>query len=129
MWTIQERVNSTQREVKAREYRRIALLIGSQEGDKDASGALIYESAKQCINAVAGQRGVNPGTTGAKIRFLRDLAAAVTAMPNLLEHWQGASALHVNSDRLHLSESEYETAWTDAQAFIEEMLQIYAVNP
>ncbi|MYC30897.1 MAG: hypothetical protein F4X65_12525 [Chloroflexi bacterium] len=122
------RVNSIQREEKAREYRRIALLIRSHEGDKDASGALIYEAAKQCINAVASQRGTNSGPTAAKVRFLQDLAVAFTDLPKLLEHWQAASALHVNSDRLHLSESQYEVAWTDAQVFIDEMLLIYTVN-
>ena len=122
------RSDPARREAKAKEYRRIALLIDNQEGDKDASGALLYEAAKQCINAVASQQGVNPGPTRSKIGFLRSLASGVAAMPNLLDNWQAASALHVNADRLHLSEAEFETAWSDAQAFIDQMLQIYAVG-
>lgn len=100
-------------------------MVRSQEGDRDASGALLYEAAKQCINAVASQHGVNPGPTGSKIRFLRDLVSRDTSMHNLLGHWQAASALHVNADRLHLSEPEFDNAWTDAQAFIDQMLEIY----
>ncbi len=122
------RADSARRETKAREYRRIARSIGGHEGDNDASGALLYEAAKQCINAVASQQGLNPGPTGSKIRFLRDLASGVGAMPNLLDNWQAASALHVNADRLHLSEAEFETAWTDAQVFIDQMLEIYAFS-
>lgn len=121
-----ERADSARRETKAREYRRIALLIGGQDGDRDASGSLLYEAAKQCISAVASQQGMNPGPTGSKIRFLRNLASSVGAMPNLLDNWQAASALHVNADRLHLSEPEFDKAWTDAQAFINQMLQIYS---
>ncbi len=122
------RANPAHRDVKVREYLRIALIVRRREGDKDAAGALLYESAKQCINAAAGQRGANPGPTGSKIRFLRDLAAGATGIPDLLVNWQAASALHVNADRLHLSEPEFDTAWSAAQEFIAQMLVIYTRN-
>ena len=31
-----------------------------RDADLDSAGALLYESAKQCINAVANQEGINP---------------------------------------------------------------------
>ena len=57
----------------ARNYRSQAQMLLDRDSDLDSAGALLYESAKQCINAVAIQRGENPGPTRAKIRFLRYL--------------------------------------------------------
>ena len=57
----------------ARNYRSRAQILLERDSDLDSAGALLYESAKQCINAVANQQGENPGPTRAKMRFLRDL--------------------------------------------------------
>ena len=38
-----------------------------------SAAALLYESAKQSINAIANLNGQNPGTVGAKRAYLRSL--------------------------------------------------------
>ena len=48
---------------QAREYRRLADLLLTRENAPEAAGDLLYAAAKQCINAVANQRGVNPAST------------------------------------------------------------------
>ena len=110
----------------ARDYRRLAQLMLELEDSPIAAGALLYEAAKQCINAVANRQGINPATTGAKRRFLFGLAERGASAPNLLLNWRYADALHVNADRGHLSESNYSDAWSGTQAFIDQMLEIYA---
>ena len=85
----------------------------------------MYEAAKQCINAVASQRGANPGPTGTKRRFLAGLAAEMSN-PDLMDYWQSAADLHINADRLNISEPDFEIAWANAQLFIDQMLQIYS---
>ena len=120
-----ERVSPTQRETKALDYRQLAILLREQANGDDAAGALLYEAAKQCINALASQRGLNPGTTGAKRRFLADVATEMSN-PDLMDYWQSAADLHINADRLNMSEPDFEAAWTNAQVFINQMLQIYA---
>ena len=63
-------------EARAHNYRRQADLLLQRDADFDCAGALLYEAAKQCINAVANQRGENPGTTGGKVNALRGIAAS-----------------------------------------------------
>ena len=58
-------------EARARNYRRQAELMRERDADLDCAAALLYESAKQCINAVGNQRGQNPGTTGGKVNVIR----------------------------------------------------------
>ena len=45
---------------------------------------------------------------------------------SLMKCWQSAVHLHINSDRLNIGEPDFEIAWTNAQLFIDQMLQIYA---
>ena len=120
------RIGEGEREATAREYRRLAELLREREKAGNAAGALLYEAAKQCINAVANRRSVNPGPTGAKYRFLVGMAEREPDFPTLLDNWQSAVALHINADRLNLSESDFDAAWTDTQLFINRMLQIYS---
>ena len=57
-WSARVSLNSPERqrsvfhEVRARNYRRQAELL-LQGTDLDSAGVLLYESAKQCVNAVA----------------------------------------------------------------------------
>lgn len=111
---------------QAREYRRLADLLLVRETAPAAAGILLYESAKQCINAVANQQGDNPRATAAKVNFLHNLAAGDAALTDLVENWRAADRLHINSDRLHLAPAEFNSAWQQAQAFIDRMLAIYA---
>ena len=119
-------VSAAKREATARDYRRLAELLREQEGGDGAAGAILYEAAKQCINAVANQHGVNPGPTGAKVRFLDSLAEVEMEIPYLLRNWHSASDLHINADRLTMRQDDLETAWSNGQTFIAQMLQIYA---
>lgn len=120
------RDRSTRHEARARNYRRQADLLLERDNDSDCAGALLYESAKQCINALANQRGQNPATTGGKVNVLRALAALETDGRELIRCWQSSDKLHVHADRGHLTDAEFHGYWDDAQSFIESMLSIYA---
>ena len=112
-------------EARAQNYRRKAALLLNRDADTDCAAALIYESAKQCINAVANQRGANPGTTGGKVNVVRELAS-MDHDSDLMENWQSADKLHIHADRGHLTNVEFDGYWNDAQAFIDAMLDMYA---
>ena len=113
-------------EIRAHNYRRQADLMLERDGDSDCAAALLYESAKQCINALANQRGQNPATTGGKVNVLRTIATLETNGRELMRCWQSADKLHVHADRGHLITVEFNGYWNDAQSFIDSMLTIYA---
>lgn len=113
----------------ARSYLRDAQSLRAPGGHPFSAAALLYESAKQCINAVANQRGVNPVSTLAKAEFLRGLAEQEPGLPNLLTHWRAATRLHSHTDQGHLNAAEFAGFQAMAQAFIEEMLLLYARSP
>ena len=114
-------------EARAQNYRRKADLLLNRDADTDCAAALIYESAKQYINAVANQRGSNPGTTSGKVNVVRELAS-IDHSSDLMENWQSADKLHIYADRGHLTTAEFNGYWNDAQAFIDSMLDIYNRN-
>ncbi|MYC34966.1 MAG: hypothetical protein F4X64_17560 [Chloroflexi bacterium] len=126
--TDQYRQRAVRHEARARNYRRQANLLLERDDDTDCAGALLYESAKQCINAVANQRGRNPGTTGGKVSVVRELAQEDPSDTSLMPNWQRADRLHIHADRGNLNAIEYAEAWEQAQAFVESMLNIYARN-
>ena len=119
---------ATRHEARARNYRHQADLLLQRDADMDCAAALIYESAKQCINAIANQRGANPGTTGGKVNVVRELASSETQDSDLMENWQSADKLHIHADRGHLTDAEFHRYWEDTQAFIDSMLNIYDRN-
>ncbi len=93
--------------------------------DPYSAAALIYESAKQCVNAIANYHGQNPASTRAKVQFLERFAQQPpTNLFNLIEGWDAALRLHIHADRGHLSEQEFNRAWLNCQDFIEYMLTI-----
>ena len=96
--------------------------------DLDCAGALIYESAKQCINALANQQGLNPTRTGNKERFLIAIAQREGASEALIPLWKLADQLHIYADREHLDRQDFMEAWAGSLRFIDQMLTIYAVN-
>ena len=106
----------------------MARLALEQYADMDSASALIYESAKQCINAIASQYGENPGTTRAKVQFLSTIASRSSGSFDLMRGWQAAISLHFHADRGHLTTQEFYVEWELAQTFIEEMLIIYSQN-
>ena len=117
--------SAARHELRARNYRRQAERLLEQYTDLDSAGALLYESAKQCINAIANQQGLNPVSTGAKRRFLRSLAEEVRGPSTRMQAWRSVETLHIHADRGHLARQDFLEAWTNAQAFIDQMLLIY----
>ena len=105
----------------AHDYRRNADAL-RQQGEHPSAGALLYEAAKSCINAVANRQGRNPVKTTAKFQFLQALAASVAAGDDLLDGWRAANCRHIHADQLHLDDDAFSTAWDTTQAFIAEML-------
>lgn len=111
---------------RAVSYRDDANLLLRRYGRPDSAGALIYEAAKQCVNAVANWNGQNPGATGSKTRHLEAIAAQPPGDGfNLVVGWDAAMRLHIHADRGHLSDQDFQQAWWQAQSFIDDMLSIY----
>ncbi len=113
-------------EARARNYRRQAALLWQRDSDHDSAAALLYESAKQYINAVANLRGDNPATVAAKVRSLRQVAESQAAPPDLVENWQAAVRLHIHADRGHLTQIQFAESWEKGQLFIHQMVQVYS---
>lgn len=112
-------------ESRARNFLEKAELLLETYTDPDSAGALMYEAAKQCINAVANHMGSNPATTTAKINALRSIAERQPAHTGIMLNWRAANRLHVHADRGNLTDELFTEAWIDARSFIEEMLRIY----
>lgn len=110
---------------QAREYRRLADLLLTPENPPAAAGELLYAAAKQCINAVANQRGVNPVSTLAKREFLIGIVEKEPEAATLLSDWYTVTKLHIHADQINLPSADFDDAWQAAQAFISQMLEIY----
>ena len=124
---IRSRQRAERHRERAVSYRADADLLLVRYGKPDSAGALLYEAAKQCINALANQAGQNPGSTGAKKSFLSGLASQPPVSSLDLEYgWTAASQLHIHTDRGHLEADEFRDAWVKAPAFVADMLSIYA---
>ena len=119
-------IRAARHEARARNYLQKAEILLYQYDDPDSAGALMYEAAKQCVNAVANQRGANPGATGAKVNELRSIEAQHRDYPNLMKRWKLADHLHIHADREFLTEAQYVEAWEGARSFVGDMLAIYA---
>ena len=92
-------------------YRDDANLLLTQYNKPDSAGALLYEAAKQCINAVSNSNGQNPGATGSKTRYLETVAAQPPGDGfDLAVGWEAAMRLHIHADRGHLSEADFRKA-------------------
>ena len=116
-------------QARAVSYLEDANLLLTRYDKPDSAGALLYESAKQCINAIANRNGENPGATGAKKRYLERIALQPLGSRFALEPgWEAAMRLHVHADRGHLTAERFQEAWQLAQTFIDDMLSIYASN-
>ena len=119
-------IRAARHEARARNYLQKAEMLLNEYNDPDSAGVLMYEAAKQCINAVANRRGANPGATGAKVNEIRSIEAQHTDYPNLMKRWKLADHLHIHADREFLNDAQYAEAWTGARSFIGDMLTIYA---
>ncbi|MCY4652717.1 MAG: hypothetical protein OXC95_06075 [Dehalococcoidia bacterium] len=106
-------------------YRADASLL-LERGSPHSAGTLLYESAKQCLNAVANKQGNNPVHTREKMRYLGDIVAQYPdRQPVLKDGWQAALDLHLHADRGNLADDAFESNWHDAQMFIDDILQFY----
>ena len=114
---------------RARSFLGDANLMLEQYDKPDSAAALLYESAKQCINAIANLNGQNPGAVGAKKAYLRSLAGQpLGSQFDLIHGWEFATRLHIHADRGHLARDLFRDAWQVTQAFIDDMLAIYDSN-
>lgn len=110
----------------ATSYREDANLMLELYNKPYSAAALLYESAKQSINAVANLSGQNPGAVGAKKAYLRNLISRPLGNRfDLMQGWESATHLHIHADRGHLTQGDFRDAWQTAQAFIDDMLTIY----
>ena len=71
-------------------YRADADLMLERDSPHSA-GTLLYESAKQCLNAVANKRGRNPMHTRDKMRYLGDLVNQYPRQPTHFGRWMAGS--------------------------------------
>ena len=93
----------------ARRYRRNANTL-LERGEPESAGALLYESAKRCINAIANQQGGNPVKTTAKVLALQSVAAQGLTDFDLMRGWRNATSLHTHADQGHLTDAQFLVA-------------------
>ena len=116
----------------ARQYRELAqtvmaLPVGAVEYNILAagSGALLYEAAKQCVNAVANLRGQDPKGNREKLAAIDSIVADQHTQLDLVRGARAAWYLHVHADQFDLTPERFQRNLTVATAFVEEMLAIY----
>ena len=90
-----------------------------------AGGALLYEAAKQCVNAVANLNGRDPQGNHEKMAALRAIANAHPAYTRLIRDSGQSWALHIHADQGDLLPDELATALERAARFIADMRSIY----
>ena len=90
-----------------------------------ASGALLYEAAKQCVNAVANLNGRDPQANHEKMAALRAIASAHPTYPNLIGDSRMAWELHIHADQEHLTQQVLTAYSESTRRFIMDMRSIY----
>ncbi len=106
-------------------YRADATLLLERESPHSA-GTLLYESAKQCLNAVANRRGHDPLYTRYKMEQLGVIRILYPDVRDDLENgWQASMSLHIHADQGNLTQEEYQESWDRSQLFITIMMEIY----
>ena len=121
-------LRAARHEARARNYLQKAEMLLNEYDDPDSSGALMYEAAKQCVNAIANQRGTNPGSTVSKVSALRSLVEEQPGPTDLMRDWGHANKLHIHADREILTDTEHAASWEGARSFIDDMLTIYTTT-
>ena len=99
--------------------------IGNAEILPAAGGALLYEAAKQCVNAVANLYGRDPQANHEKMAALRIVANAHPHYPHLVRDAREAWQLHIHADQGHLTQREYAFAVACTGRFVGDMRAIY----
>ena len=90
-----------------------------------AGGALLYEAAKQCVNAVANLNGRDPRGNHEKMAALRAIANDHPAYTYLIRDSAQSWALHIHADQGNLGPTELESALEQTRQFIMDMRSIY----
>ena len=91
----------------------------------DTAGALLYEAAKQCVNAVANLRGRDPQDNRAKMVEIRAIIAEGFTSFNLQRGPAAAWDLHIHADQGTLLPERFSEQFILASAFVDEMQAIY----
>lgn len=91
----------------------------------DSAGALIYEAAKQSVNAVANLRGRDPQDNHAKLAEIRSIIADSLTSLDLRDGADSAWRLHIHADQGNLTPASFSEHFANATAFVEEMQAIY----
>ena len=95
-----------------------------------SAGALLYEAAKQSVNAVANLNGRNPQTNQEKRAELRTIADTHTTYRYLARDARSAWDLHIHADQAHLTPDELASAMERTRRFIADLQNIYrAIAP
>ena len=90
-----------------------------------SAGALLYEAAKQCVNAVANLNGRDPQANHEKLDALRDIANAHPTYRYLTGDARAAWDLHIHADQAHLLPDDLASASERTRRFIADMQSIY----
>ncbi len=90
-----------------------------------AAGALRYEAAKQCVNAVANLTGRDPQANHEKMAALRAIADAHPNYPNLIDDSRAAWHLHIHADQFNLPPGRLASAQERTARFVAYMMSIY----
>ena len=90
-----------------------------------AGGALLYEAAKQCVNAVANLNGRDPQANHEKMAALRVIANTHPAYPHLIRGSRTAWDLHIHADQGNLALTDLASALEQTRQFIMDMRSIY----
>ena len=118
---------------RAGEYQSLAqnLLDGAAVNAQNAeilttaAGALWYEAAKQCVNAVANLNGRDPQANHEKMAALRAIADAHPNYPNLIDDSRAAWHLHIHADQFNLPPGRLASAQERTARFVADMMSIY----
>ena len=95
-----------------------------------SAGALLYEAAKQSVNAVANLNGCDPQANHKKMAALRTIANAHPKYSDLLDDSRKAWQLHIHADQAHLTPDELDYTLQRTIQFIADMQSIYcAIAP
>ena len=116
----------------ARQYQELAQIVMAMptnivEGNirYASAGALLYEAAKQCVNAVSNLRGQDPKGNREKLSAINGMIADNPAYSTLLDGLTSAWYLHIHADQFDLSSDEFNHHYNVVSAFATQMLAIY----
>ena len=91
----------------------------------DTAGALLYEAAKQGVNAVSNLRGRDPQDNRAKMAEIDRIIAEGLTQADLRIGSRSAWELHIHADQGDLTTERFIGHFANADAFVNEMRTIY----